>query len=70
MYAATKAGMRALTIDLVKGYTDEGLDEVIENLYRFYPDPVEGEGEGEPVAEAAAASEPEPEPELEPATEP
>ena len=66
--AAVHVNANIVTIDLAKGYTDEGLDEVIENLYRFYPDPVEGEGEGELVAEAAAATEPEPE--LEPATEP
>lgn len=39
-----------VTVDLAKGFSSDGLLEIIENLYRFYPDPVEGE---EPAAEAA-----------------
>jgi hypothetical protein len=27
-----------ITVDLAKGYTSEGLQEIIENLYLFYPD--------------------------------
>ncbi|MCB0971156.1 MAG: hypothetical protein KDA97_06515 [Acidimicrobiales bacterium] len=41
-----------VTVDLAKGYDDEGLLEVIENLYRFYPD------DAEPADEAAATDEP------------
>lgn len=47
-----------VTVDLHKGHTSAGLLEIIENLYRFYPDAVEGEGEGEgeqPAADEAVA---------------
>ena len=44
-----------ITVDLAKGHTSAGLLEVIENLYRFYPDAPEGEapvaaGEAEPAS--------------------
>lgn len=42
-----------VTVDLNKGFDSDGLLEVIENLYRFYPDAPEGE-ESEATAEAAA----------------
>lgn len=32
-----------VTVDLVKGYDARGLREVVENLYRFYPDQPTGE---------------------------
>ena len=54
-----------VTVDLNKGFDSDGLLEVIENLYRFYPDVPEGaaEGEAEPeapaVEDAPAADEPE-----------
>lgn len=32
-----------VTVDLVKGYDARGLREVVENLYRFYPDQPAGE---------------------------
>ncbi|MGN6694665.1 MAG: hypothetical protein ACTHN0_10860 [Aquihabitans sp.] len=44
-----------VTVDLNKGFDSTGLLEVIENLYRFYPDAPEGaEAAAEPVAEDAA----------------
>ena len=39
-----------VTVDLAKGYDSSGLLEIIENLYRFYPD-------ADPAAEAEAAAE-------------
>ncbi len=42
-----------VTVDLNKGFGSDGLLEVIENLYRFYPD-----GEAAPEAEAAPAEDP------------
>lgn len=47
-----------VTVDLAKGYDATGLREVIENLYRFYPDAPEASDE--PVAEAEPAAEAEP----------
>lgn len=46
-----------VTVDLAKGFTSDGLLEVIENLYRFYPDAPEGEAEAEAV-EADVEAEP------------
>ena len=50
-----------VTVDLAKGYDATGLREVIENLYRFYPDAPEApeadaapEVPAEPVAEVPA----------------
>lgn len=51
-----------VTVDLAKGYDADGLLEIIENLYRFYPDPVPTVDEtgtveaaaDEPAAEAPA----------------
>jgi hypothetical protein len=49
-----------VTVDLAKGFGSDGLLEVIENLYRFYPDPVEGDDAPDAAAdEAEAATEPE-----------
>ena len=51
-----------VTVDLDKGYTSEGLKEIIEDLYIFYPEPAEEDaGAVEPhdgeadLADAAAA---------------
>ena len=44
-----------VTVDLEKGFTSEGLAEIIENLYRFYPDAPEGAGAAD---EAPAVDEP------------
>lgn len=41
-----------VTVDLKKGFDSDGLIEVIENLYRFYPDAPEGAG----TAESAPAA--------------
>lgn len=49
--AAVQVNGNIVTVDLEKGYDDRGLLEIIENLYRFYPDTVEGED----PAEAAPA---------------
>jgi hypothetical protein len=48
-----------VTVDLQKGHGADGIKDIVENLYRFYPDAVEGaEPEApaadEPVAEAPA----------------
>lgn len=43
-----------VTVDLNKGYDSDGLLEVIENLYRFYPDAPEGAEAEAPAAEDAA----------------
>ena len=45
-----------VTVDLAKGRDSDGLREIIENLYRFYPDQPETDA-GEPAAEAAPAAE-------------
>jgi len=42
-----------ITIDVGRGYTGEGLQEIVENLFRFYPDVPEGE-----VVTEVAADEP------------
>ncbi len=53
-----------VTVDLEKGYGTEGLKEIVENLYRFYPDQPEATtAEPDPESEP----DPEPEPEAEPA---
>ena len=43
-----------ITVDLGGGYTGDGLLEIIQNLFRFYPDAPEGE----PVAEVGAEDAP------------
>ena len=49
-----------VTVDLTKGYSSAGLAEIIENLYRFYPDAPEGAGAADeaPADEAPAAEAP------------
>ena len=54
-----------ITVDLQKGHDAAGIKDIVENLYRFYPDAVEGEvaGEvagdgGEPAGEEPVAEEP------------
>ncbi|HRW38545.1 MAG: hypothetical protein KDB04_01280 [Acidimicrobiales bacterium] len=52
-----------VTVDLAKGFSSEGLLEIIEGLYRFYPDAPEGAEEAQAaveVDEAAGADEPTP----------
>ncbi len=53
--AGVQINSNMVTVDLLKGYDSTGLLEVIENLYRFYPDAPEGEAE--PLAEADTAPE-------------
>lgn len=36
--AAVQINGNIVTVDLAKGFDSEGLLEIIENLYRFYPD--------------------------------
>jgi hypothetical protein len=51
--AGVQINGNVVTVDLNRGYTSEGLIEVIENLYRFYPDqPAAEEAEGSEPAEA------------------
>ncbi|MEZ5140404.1 MAG: hypothetical protein R2711_17020 [Acidimicrobiales bacterium] len=46
-----------VTVDLAKGFSSEGLLEIIEDLYRFYPDAPEGaEAAGEADQAAAGAA--------------
>ena len=40
-----------VTVDLLKGYTSDGLKTIVENLYRFYPDAPAAPGE-DAVADA------------------
>jgi hypothetical protein len=54
-----------ITVDLERGYTSEGMREIIEDLYLYYREPVAGEEPAEPVAsetadEAPAEGTPEP----------
>ena len=58
-----------ITVDLNKGFDSDGLLEVIENLYRFYPDaPVdEAPADAAPAEEAPAEAEAEAAPAEEPA---
>ena len=54
-----------ITVDLEKGFDSTGLKEIVENLYRFYPDvdpAAASSSEPEPEPPAAAAAEPEPAP--------
>ena len=56
--AGVQINSNVVTIDLAKGYTSEGLSEVIENLYRFYPDVSESEAApAAPVAPTEPAAE-------------
>lgn len=54
-----------VTVDLAKGYQGDGLLEIIENLYRFYPDAPEDEAADAPaeLAEQDAAPEAQADPE-------
>ena len=53
-----------ITVDLVKGYTSEGLKEIIEDLYLYYREPTgdeaASEGDGEAANEGAPAGEADP----------
>ncbi|WP_426572044.1 hypothetical protein [Aquihabitans sp. McL0605] len=52
--AGVQINSNMVTVDLAKGYDATGLLEVIENLYRFYPDAPEApEGGAGPVADLA-----------------
>jgi hypothetical protein len=53
--AAVQINANIVTVDLVKGYGSEGLLEIIVDLYRFYPDAVEGSA-AEPTATDEAAT--------------
>jgi hypothetical protein len=60
--AGVQINANMITVDLLKGYDSTGLLEVIENLYRFYPDAPEGEpvplADEDNAPEAQAAPEP------------
>jgi hypothetical protein len=59
--AAVQINGNVVTVDLNKGHTSEGLLEIIENLYRFYPDAPEGapaSAEEAPAEEAPAEEAP------------
>ncbi|MCB1030748.1 MAG: hypothetical protein KDA95_05380 [Acidimicrobiales bacterium] len=36
--AGVHVNANIITVDLAKGFDDEGLEDIIVNLYRFYPD--------------------------------
>ncbi len=55
--AAIQVNGNMITVDLAKGFGPDGLLEIIENLYRFYPDEPASE---EPAAAQAEAAESEP----------
>lgn len=52
--AGVHVNANVVTVDLNKGFDADGLREVIENLYRFYPDDAEA-GAGTAEADGAAA---------------
>lgn len=57
--AGVQINANMVTVDLNKGHDSAGLLEIIENLYRFYPDAPEGEAAADaPAAEAEAPAEP------------
>ena len=61
--AAVQINGNIVTVDLNKGFDAEGLIEIIENLYRFYPDEVDGPDEVDEADgpdEVAAGDETEP----------
>jgi hypothetical protein len=64
--AGVQINSNMITVDLEKGYDSGGLLEVIENLYRFYPDAPDGAEEPAAADDAAPAPEPAPEPEAAP----
>jgi hypothetical protein len=52
-----------ITVDLERGYTSEGMREIIEDLYRFYHEPTgEEQAADAPAADAPAADVPVEEP--------
>ena len=52
--AAVHVNGNIVTVDLQKGHDADGIQDIVENLYRFYPDAVEGDAGGdEAVAEVA-----------------
>ena len=50
--AGVQINANVVTVDLAKGYDADGLREVIENLYRFYPDAPAADAADEPAADA------------------
>lgn len=52
--AGVQINANVVTVDLAKGHDAAGLREIIENLYRFYPDQPDGAGTApaEPAAES------------------
>ena len=60
--ASVHVNANMITVDLEKGHDGDGLLELIENLYRFYPDAPEGEpvplADEDNAPEAQAAPEP------------
>jgi hypothetical protein len=54
--AAVQMNGNMITVDLVKGFGSDGLLQIIEDLYRFYPDVPAAEVA--PAAEATSEAEP------------
>jgi hypothetical protein len=52
--AAVHVNANIVTIDLAKGYGPEGLREIVENLYRFYPDVDEAAADEAPATDEVA----------------
>jgi hypothetical protein len=43
-----------VTVDLQKGHDADGIKDIVENLYRFYPDTVDGADAGDEVEPSAS----------------
>lgn len=54
--AGVQVNGNVITVDLEKGYSADGLKEIVENLYRFYPDQPEAADAPEPAAADDAAA--------------
>jgi hypothetical protein len=55
--AAVHVNGNVVTVDLEKGHDADGIRDIVENLYRFYPDAVDEPAAADPAAEAAAPDE-------------
>lgn len=59
--SAVHVNANIITVDLQKGHGADGIRDIVENLYRFYPDAAEGDTtvvDETAAAEGSAAEEP------------
>ena len=68
--AGVQINSNVVTVDLAKGFDSDGLREVIENLYRFYPDAPDAPAAESAAPEAPPAESDEPTPDAEAAAAP